>query len=70
MSSLAHPPSTNRFNLRALIAGGTATTSLVAATLLAFLSLAVYVGFDELPFGGDADSGDAISLGEIGRARV
>lgn len=65
MSSIAHPspPATNRFNLRALIAGGTATTSLVAATLIAFLSLAVYVGFDGLPIGGGAGSGEAISLG-------
>jgi hypothetical protein len=63
MSSIAHTPSNKRFNLRALLAGGTVTTSLVGATLLAFLSLAVYVGFDELPFGGDAADGDAISIG-------
>ena len=41
------------FNLRAYIAGGSATAALIAGTVIAFAALATYVGFNGMPLGED-----------------
>ena len=41
------------FNLRAYIAGGSATAALIAGTVIAFAALATYVGFNGVPLGDD-----------------
>jgi hypothetical protein len=45
----------NQFNLRAYLAGGTATSALIAAAILVFGSLAAYVAFNGLPIAGGSE---------------
>ena len=49
----------NHFNLRAYLAGGTATTALIAAAILVFGSLAAYVAFNGLPVGATTTAPDS-----------
>ena len=60
MTTLAHTESTPRVpSLRAhlgtYLAGAGATTALTAGVLAVFLSLATFVAFKGLPFGGSSD---------------
>jgi hypothetical protein len=55
MASLAHTtrhPSHLRAHLRAYLAGVGATSSLTAGAVVAFLSMATFVAFNGVPFGG------------------
>ena len=68
MTSLAHTASTPRFrqprgHLRAYLAGVGATTALTSGALVVFLSLATFVAFKGLPFGGPGGGGGAAYLG-------
>lgn len=58
----AQPRSTRNFNLRAYIAGGAATTSLIAGAVLVFASLATYVAFNGFPVGGDGESASRVTV--------
>jgi hypothetical protein len=49
------PKTRNQFNLRAYLAGGTATSALIAAAILVFGSLAAYVAFNGLPIAGGSE---------------
>jgi hypothetical protein len=68
MSAIAENPartSSNGVNVRAFLAGGGATTALIAAAVVAFLSVAALVAFNGLPIGGgDADAG-SVQVGEV-----
>lgn len=68
MSAIAESPSStasNGVNTRAFLAGGGATTALIAAVVIAFLSVAALVAFNGLPIGGgDADAG-SVQVGEV-----
>ena len=48
------------FNLRAYIAGGSATAALIAGTVIAFAALATYVGFNGAPLGDDDVAATAV----------
>ena len=51
------PRLSRRFNVRAYLAGGAATTALVAGAILVFASLAAYVAFNGFPvIGGDENA--------------
>src|SRR5262245_9395422 len=69
MSSIASPASPQptvrrRFNLRAFLAGGTATAALIAAAVVVFGSLAAYVAFEGSPVrGADAPPTDRVTVG-------
>ena len=55
MSTIAHPastPASRNVTLRTFLAGGTATTALIACAIVLFASLATYVAFDQLGGGG------------------
>ncbi|MGH2800693.1 MAG: hypothetical protein ACRDLO_02640, partial [Solirubrobacterales bacterium] len=55
------PKGRNHFNLRAYLAGGAATSALIAAAILVFGSLAAYVAFNGLPIvGGDDGAGELV----------
>ena len=74
MTSLAHTASTPRFrqprgHLRAYLAGVGATTALTSGALVVFLSLATFVAFKGLPFGGSSDGGAALPRRERRRSR-
>jgi hypothetical protein len=68
MSAIAENPArtgSNGVNVRAFLAGGGATTALIAAAVVAFLSVAALVAFNDLPIGGgDADAG-SVQVGEV-----
>jgi hypothetical protein len=68
MSAIAETPAStgsNGVNTRAFLAGGGATTALIAAAVIAFLSVAALVAFNGLPIGGgDADSA-TVQVGEV-----
>jgi hypothetical protein len=68
MSAIAETPAStasNGVNTRAFLAGGGATTALIAAAVIAFLSVAALVAFNGLPIGGgDANSG-SVQVGEV-----
>jgi len=51
-----------RFSLRAYLAGGTATTALIAGVVVIFASLAAYVAFEGIPGGGEGSTGDSAIL--------
>src|SRR5919197_1587639 len=61
MSSLSHTESTPRLShARAYLAGTGVTGALIAGALVVFLSLAAFVAFKGLPFGGSgAETGSA-----------
>ncbi len=65
MSTIAstQPPARRRFNLRAFLAGGTATAALIAAAVIVFGSLAAYVAFDGAPVRGDDPPTDTVTVG-------
>ena len=67
MSTLAHTesarPSHLRAHLSAYLLGGGATTALTAGALVVFLSLATFVAFNDVPFGGSSDDSGAAYLG-------
>jgi hypothetical protein len=59
MSTIAESPAApapRNVNLRTFLAGGTATTALIAGAIILFASLATYVAFDQLGGGEEADS--------------
>jgi hypothetical protein len=60
MSTIAESPTASpasrNVNLRTFLAGGTATTALIAGAVIVFASLATYVAFNELSGGEEADS--------------
>ena len=62
----AEPRSSRNFNLRAYIAGGAATTSLIAGAVLVFASLATYVAFNGFPVGGGGDSASRVTVAAQG----
>src|ERR687891_872878 len=66
MSTLpeTRPRARNHFNLRAYLAGGAATTALIAAAILVFGSLAAYVAFNGLPVGGEEDGAGELVIDE------
>lgn len=70
MSAIADSRSSDpgHVNLRAYLAGGGASTALIAAAVLAFLTIAALVAFNGLPFAGDGDSGKARIAGSPGGA--
>jgi len=51
-----------RFNLRAYIAGGAATTALVAGAIFVFASLAAYVAFNGLPVGAGDENASQLTV--------
>jgi hypothetical protein len=51
-----------RFSVRAYLAGGTATTALIAGVVVIFASLAAYVAFEGVPGGGEGPTGDSATL--------
>src|SRR6266508_6478527 len=68
MTTLAHTAATPRLghpraHLRSYLAGVGATSALTSAALVAFLSLATFVAFNGVPFGGSSDAGGAAYLG-------
>ena len=68
MSTIAdtEPRSATRVNLRSYLAGGTATTALIAGAVIIFVSLAAYVAFNGLPTAGGPDSDDTVLVGPSG----
>lgn len=58
------PESTNSFSLRAYLAGGGATTALIAGAVVAFLAIAALVAFDGLPFA-DGDASGEVQIAEV-----
>ena len=61
----SQPTAARHANLRALLAGGTATIALIAGAVIVFVALAAYVAFDGLPGGGDEEQGaDTVFVGE------
>jgi hypothetical protein len=68
MSAIAETPSgtaSNSVNTRAFLAGGGATTALIAAAVIAFLSVAALVAFNGLPIGGDDADAGSVQVGEV-----
>src|SRR6476619_4796531 len=68
MTALAHTASAPRLghlrvHLRAYLAGVGATPALTSAALVAFLSLATFVAFTGVPFGGSSVGGGSAYLG-------
>jgi hypothetical protein len=65
MSAIAHNPTARaeRVNLRAFLAGSGASTALIAAAVVAFLSIATFVAFNGLPFGGGAENSGTVEVG-------
>ena len=70
MTSLAHTASTPRLrfgrpsgHFRAYLASVGATTALTSGALVVFLSLATFVAFKGVPFGGSSDAAGAAYLG-------
>jgi hypothetical protein len=65
MSTIASPQPTvrRRLNLRAFLAGGTATAALIAAAVVVFGSLAAYVAFEGSPVRGDDPPADSVTVG-------
>src|ERR671937_2944239 len=61
MTTLTHTESTPRFlHLRAYLAGAGATGALIAGAAIVLLSVATFLGFNGLPFGGSGgQSGNA-----------
>jgi hypothetical protein len=55
--------SARQLNLRTLLAGGTATTALIAGAVIVFVSLAAYVAFDGLLGGGEDAGEETVLLG-------
>ena len=49
-------------NARAFAAGSGVTAALVAAAIIAFASVAAYVGFEGMPFGSDDSADSTVSL--------
>ena len=49
-------------NARAFAAGSGVTASLIAAAIIAFASVAAYVGFEGMPFGSDDSADSTVSL--------
>ena len=63
MTSYTHTASGPRFgHLRTYLVGVGATAALTAGALVAFLSLATFVAFNGLPFGGSSDDAGAAYL--------
>ena len=62
MSTYTHAASSSRSYLRAYLVGVGATAALTAGALVAFLSLATFVAFNGLPFGGSSDDVGAAYL--------
>lgn len=58
MTAATHTETVPPGNIRAYLAGTGATAALVAGALVVFLSLAAFVGFKGLPFGGSSERGD------------
>ncbi len=54
---------TRNFNLRGLLAGGTATVALVVGAIVVFGSLAAYVAFSGLPVGDGSESSGEVVVG-------
>jgi hypothetical protein len=68
MSAIAESPAStgsNGVNTRAFLAGGGATTALIAAAVIAFLSVAALVAFNGLPIGGDNADSATVQVGEV-----
>jgi hypothetical protein len=68
MSAIAQTPSStasNGVNTRAFLAGGGATTALIAAAVIAFLSVAALVAFNGLPIGGGDGASGSVQVGEV-----
>lgn len=68
MSAIAETPSStasNGVNTRAFLAGGGATTALIAAAVIAFLSVAALVAFNGLPIGGGGADAGSVQVGEV-----
>jgi hypothetical protein len=68
MSAVAETPAStgsNGVNVRAFLAGGGATTALIAAAVIAFLSVAALVAFNGLPIGGGEDDASTVQVGEV-----
>jgi hypothetical protein len=68
MSAIADNPSrtgSNGVNVRAFLAGGGATTALIAAAVVAFLSVAALVAFNGLPIGGGDANAGSVQVGEV-----
>ena len=65
MSTIASPQPTVRrkLNLRAFLAGGTATAALIAAAVVVFGSLAAYVAFDGAPVRSDDPPAASVTVG-------
>jgi hypothetical protein len=63
MTSVSHTQPAPRSHLRAYLAGTGATTVLIAAALIAFLSLAAFLAFKGLPFGGSGSERGNAFLG-------
>ena len=68
MTTYTHTGQTPRFghlrsHMRAYLFGAGATTALTAGALVVFLSLATFVAFKGLPFGGSSDNAGAAYLG-------
>src|SRR2546423_273991 len=68
MTTYTHTGQTPRFghlrsHMRAYLFGAGATTALTAGALAVFLSLATFVAFKGLPFGGSSDNAGAAYLG-------
>ena len=68
MTSIAHTASAPRLvqprtHLRAYLAGTGATAALTSGALVVFLSVATFVGFKGLPFGGSSHDAGAAYLG-------
>lgn len=57
------PSSAKQVNLRAFLAGGTATVALIAGAVIVFVALATYVAFEGLPGGGDEGASDTVFVG-------
>jgi hypothetical protein len=57
-----HPNGPSRVNVRAFLAGGGASTALIAATVVAFIAIGAYVGFNGLPFGGGGEDQAAVEI--------
>jgi hypothetical protein len=57
------PTATRALNKRAFLAGGAATSALIAAAALVFISLAAYVAFNGIPGGGGNDGAGSVVIG-------